>query len=247
MTNIPITHPGHLILNQGRPTWLPDCYKPKYQSNSHITARFPGGFGYLWTRAEKHRTDVHICTGLQYNEEANYLHEYSDDVKNNKFHYNLYGAGINFKDIDIKESLTITMIEATESELINQLNKMTLRPAHRTIDKKNQLYNLITVPHHIVQLIGMNFWEYHIALYIDDPKLKMLDLATGDKYAPDTSNNDADVYMQFRLPLYKEPKETIITEDELINVINYDAQVRSDWRKLPWPLEDLYNMNSNPG
>ena len=251
MTEIPIAHPGHLIVNQARPTWLPDCYKPKYRPNSNSAESMTRscGIGYLWDRAKNNLTDIHICTGLQYNKEANYLHEYSDNVKNNKEYYALYGAGINFKDIEIKESLITTLNNVTEFKLIEQLNKLTLRPAQRTFtnNNKKKSYELVTLPYDSVDIIGMNYWEYHIALYIDDPELKMSRYYASVQYTPVYSNLNLDVYMQFRIPLYKEPKETIVTDSILNNTGNYDTQIRSNWRKLPWVLNDLYNMSSNPG
>lgn len=244
MTNIPIAHPGHMILNQHDVNWLPDAYK---RPNMKATKT---GLTNLFTRHANCKRLLYICEGLQYDSNSNYLHEYPATVKSNTYSA-VYGAGIdNHRD----QEVNITSDVFTPKSLLQFLSTYDV-PNYMTGDLHRECYrpgyydgdgNIHTAPvlvddslqsateKQCLNYIGI--WEYHIALYADSKiYTRLAENINGTIYIVSPEDGNCPVYIQFRIPLYKQHPHVHVNTNSATG-----TQLRTQWAKLPMNFDEMF-------
>ena len=247
MTKIPIAHPGHMILNQRDVDWLPDAYK-RPDTKATVT-----GLAKLFTRHPERMRSLYVCEGLQYNSDANYLHEYSAKVKSNTYS-SVYGAGINVNQIRPHGAkLKLTSQAFTPKSLLQflstydapnampgDLNRACYRPGYY-----DNYGNIHTAPILVDDALDsateeeclhyVDIWEYHIALYVDS-KINARSMEdTAYAYVISPEDGTCPVYIQFRIPLYKQHAHVHVSTDTATG-----TQLRTQWAKLPMDFNNMF-------
>ena len=245
MTKIPIAHPGHMILNQREIQWLPDAYK---RPDTKATV---SGLAKLFTRHPERKRMLYICEGLEYDSNANYLHEYSAEVKSNTYSA-VYGTGINVNQIrphgakfklssrtfTPKSLLRFLSTYDAPNAMPGDLNRACYRPGYYDSDG-----NIHTAPVLVDDILEsateeeclnyIDIWEYHIALYADSK----INIRTTDDtiYIIDPEDGTCPVYIQFRIPLYKQHAHVHVNTNSATG-----TQLRTAWAKLPMNFDEMF-------
>lgn len=244
MTKIPIAHPGHMILNQHDVNWLPDAYK---RPNMKATKT---GLANLFTRLAKRERTLYICEGLQYDSNSNYLHEYPALVKSNTYSA-VYGAGIgNHRGVGVN----ITSDVFTPNSLLQflstydvlnympgDLNRACYRPGY--YDSNGNIHTAPVLVDDSLQsatekqcLNYIDIWEYHIALYADSKiDAHSAENTDGTIYIVSPEDGNCPVYIQFRIPLYKQHAHVHVSTDSATG-----TQLRTQWAKLPMNFDEMF-------